>query len=292
MRDRGLLEVLSRFGVGSGRQHWRRSTGLLAAATLTVTAGILSPHHALAADSTWTLPGSSAVCSGGATAGPTVGQWLAANEPATYSDLSANARAVVNSVYQGTTCTESFYGSIPLGASPSIDPSGSDATSPNGSCPAASNLGTLANPGCVTAETTLNTNYAFAAFGYFAQDLLEANVYLAGDSATWGSPTATSYHDNHGNSWGMAISGFTANESDHTIYATEASGSGSYTWFNPTDVVASAENFESEQVHIGYQATVTQHYPNGTAPTQTLCWFTDYTAFNASAFNGGWCASP
>ncbi len=272
----------------------------IGALTLAIAATALpNPTFADGSSYVWVNPISQATCRGGNVSGPTLAQWMQANYPGVYTALSASSQLVANNVYEGTTCTSTRVTGVSMSPGSGIDPSGSFGTSAY--CPQAD---IQQAGGCVTAFTTINTTYNFnGSFSFMAQDALEMDEYWAASDA-W-SPLASSFHDNHGNSWGLAISGYQVTSTDpnngarYVATGTEASGNANFQWLVLTctfiacgpDVATSASNFQTETAHVGYEATLNRTL-NGSTGSGNYCFFTDYTVASASDVGGGWCASP
>lgn len=245
------------------------------------------------ADYAWIVPNTGVVCTGGDASGPTVGQWLMGAQPQAYALLAPGSQLFLNHVYAGTTCkSHSGAATSPApwgipgpnavgGSTAGVDPSGSSTTGPFQSCPTSQQ-----SPGCVTATAIFNNTINFGSSNYTAEVLLESDI-CTGITASWAAPAATNFHNNHGQSWGMAITGGVFNYSDHKGYYTDAFGQGNYVWFaaSPLDT---ATNIQSELVHMGYQSTLTINYPGGPG-VGSYCWFAEFN-FAASTNNGGWCA--
>lgn len=198
-----------------------------------------------------------------------------------------------DSIYPGTVCTGSFVQQFPLrrpgdvlssDPSPSsggVDPSGSFGTSPFSACPPG--MG-----GCVTAMTIFSNTIDVGVNHYTAEVILSLDSY-DGATGSWAAQ-ATAFYNNHGQSWGMAISGVTVNYSDHRSFWHDAFGRGDWVWgsLNPFDMGLA---LVSERVHMGSQALLTITWPDGRTASQSYCFFAEYNV-QANPVNGGWCANP
>jgi hypothetical protein len=253
-------------------------------------ASVASGGRVSAADYVY-VPSPGIICTGGDTTGPTLGESMRDRQPEMYARLPLETQNFTDHIYVGTTCTQRIRltGRAPIpgatdpvpevfGLFPGIDPSNSVGTSPVDACSPPSG-------GCVTADAIFSSTDNGNSFNYTSEIDLYLDSY-DGVSGSW-TPIATNYHNNHGNSWGMSISSGTFNESDHMSYWTTAWGTGSYQYWN-TDPGIASQNYFSEQVHFGYQATL-QLSSGGQA---TYCWFGDFQAYNAGVIGGGWCANP
>jgi len=139
--------------------------------------------------------------------------------------------------------------------------------------------------GCYNAQTIINVTYNFnLTLSYTGEDIL--SLTATDGFGNW-SNASTSFHNSHGNSWGMS---FTQYKFSGTYDQTwdDQFGSGSYAFGAFLDPKGTIDNLVSEQVHIGSIGTDAQ--PNG--GSATVCFYTDYQADTASVIGGGFCSSP
>jgi len=228
---------------------------------------------------TW-VSASGAVCSGGVTTGATYLGLIQA-ELGDISALPPAAQTFLAHIYPGTTCRTVFGGRHPIVSAQGVDPSGSYCTN---NC-VTSDCGSTGYSGCYNAQTIINVTYNFnLTLSYTGEDIL---VLTAQDGFGNWSNTSGNFHNDHGNSWGMQYTQYKFSGTYDQTWADQF-GSGEYGWGSFSDPKGSVDNLAAEQVHIGGIGTDAQ--PNG--GSDTLCWYTDYQADDASVIGGGFCSNP